>query len=64
MTIFVTPYDAQHPAKLPTGPSEDCGLDTLEEAVALFGDTWVNWHPRCITYPDFAISDFVLRLEP
>lgn len=64
MTIYLTPYDRSHPAKLPTGPSEDCGLDHLAAAVELFGAEWVNWHPRCITYPEFAVSDFVLRLEP
>lgn len=64
MTIYVTPFDPQHPAKLPTGPSEDCGAETLADAVELFGDEWVNVHPRCVTYSDFAVSDFVLRHEP
>lgn len=64
MPIYVTPFDPSHPAKLPTGPSEDCGLPDLASAVETFGDEWVSWHSRCITYPDFAISDFVIRLEP
>jgi len=64
MTIFLTPYDRSHPQRLPTGPSEDCGLPDLDAAVELFGVDWVNRHPRCITYADFAVSDFVLRLEP
>lgn len=64
MTVYLTPYDRAHPAKLPTGPSEDCGLPDLEAAVEMFGDDWLSWHPRLITYADFAVSDFVLRLEP
>lgn len=64
MSIFLTPYDPAHPQRLPTGPSEDCGLPDLDAAVELFGVDWVNRHPRCITYADFAVSDFVLRLEP
>lgn len=64
MPIYITPFDPQHPAKLPTGPSEDCGLPDLASAVEMFGDEWVNRHSRSITYADFAISDFPLRLEP
>ena len=62
MTIYLTPCDLV--TREATGPSEDCGLPDLASAVEMFGDEWVNWHPRCITYPDFAISDFVIRLEP
>ena len=64
MPIFLTPYDPTHPQRLPTGPSEDCGLDNLDAAAELFGADWVNRHTRCITYVDFAVSDFVLRCEP
>lgn len=62
MTIYLTPYDPE--TKQTTGPSEDCGLEDLSAAVELFGGEWVNWHPRCITYPEFAVSDFVIRSEP
>lgn len=64
MTVYLTPYDPRHPQRMPTGPSEDCGLDNLDAAAELFGPEWINRHPRCITYADFAVSDFVLRLEP
>lgn len=64
MTIFITPFDPDAERRLPTAQSEDCGLETLEQAVEMFGTEWLSWHPRLITYPDFAVSDFVLRLEP
>lgn len=64
MAIYITPYDRTHPAKLPTAPSEDCGLPDLEAAVGMFGADWLSRHPRLISYPDFAVSDFVLRSEP
>lgn len=63
MTVYLTPYDPTHPQRLPTGPSEDCGLDNLDAAAELFGPDWVDRHRRCITYADFAVSDFVLRSE-
>lgn len=37
-TIYQTFYDPQHPAKLPTGPSEDCGLETLAEVEEMMGE--------------------------
>lgn len=64
MPIYVTPFDPEAERKLPTGPSEDCGLPDLASAVEMFGDDWVRRDPRIVTYRDFAISDFVLRLEP
>lgn len=64
MAIYVTPFDPDAERRLPTAQSEDCGLETLEQAVDMFGAEWRSWHPRLITYADFAVSDFVLRLEP
>lgn len=64
MTIYVTNFDPTAERRLPTGPSEDCGLETLNDAIGLFGTDWRSRTPRLITYHDFAVSDFVLRLEP
>lgn len=64
MTIYITPYDPTHPQRLPTAPSEDCGLPDLEAAVEIFATEWRRRHTRLITYHDFAVSDFILRLEP
>lgn len=62
MTIYLTPYDPE--TKQTTGPSEDCGLPDLESAAELFGTEWLRRAPRLLTYRDFTVSDFVLRLEP
>lgn len=64
MTIYITPFDPEAERRLPSGPSEDCGLPDMDAAVEMFGGEWRSWHPRLITYHDFAVSDFVLRLEP
>lgn len=64
MPIFITPFDPDAERRLPTAQSEDCGLEALEQAVEMFGTEWRSRHPRLITYHDFAVSDFILRLEP
>lgn len=64
MPIYITPFDPTAERRLPTGPSEDCGLPDLDAAAELFGTDWVRRGARIITYHDFAVSDFLLRLEP
>jgi len=64
VTIYLTPYDPADERKRCTGPSEDIGVPDFESAIDLFGTDWIERLPRCITYADFAVSDFVLSRQP
>lgn len=37
-TIYQTFYDPDHPRKLPTEPSTDCGLESLEAVEEMMGE--------------------------
>lgn len=62
MTIYVTPFDPA--TKLCTGLSEDCGLETLAEAVEMFGPDHLTLSKRLAVYEDFAVSDYVFQVAP
>lgn len=51
--IYQTFYDPEHPRKLATEPSVDCGLETLKDVEAVMGEPIErDARGRYLLYPD------------
>lgn len=55
MIVYLTPYNPA--TRLPTAASEDCGFDSLADAVAAFGeDGLISVGKRIAVYAEFALT--------
>ena len=66
MTIYITPFRTCD--KETTGPSEPAPFETIDDAIAVFGDKFVRRGPRSVIYDSgpgmrLIISDYIFALD-